>query len=132
MENTVRITSRDFSVIIDEPVVCLCGSTRFKQEFTDANFKFTMDNHIVLTVGFFEHSDKDGHQPTRDEKRMLNRLHKAKIMMSDFIYVINPGGYIGKSTRSEIEFAEMMGIDVRYMVEPQNEHARNEDRAQSV
>ena len=36
---------------------------------------------------------------------MLDDIHKRKIDMADAIYVINRGGYIGESTKSEIKYA---------------------------
>ena len=51
------------------------------------------------------------------QRRCLDDMHKHKIDMSDEIYVINPGGYIGDSTRSEIEYAKMHGKGIRYLVE---------------
>ena len=49
---------------------------------------------------------------------MLDDMHKRKIDMADGIFVINVGGYIGESTRSEIEYAMRTGKDVEYL-EPQ-------------
>ena len=46
---------------------------------------------------------------------MLDDMHKRKIDMSDSIYVINFGGYIGQSTHSEIEYAKANGKEVRYL-----------------
>ena len=46
---------------------------------------------------------------------MLDDMHKRKIDMADEIFVINVGGYIGESTRSEIEYAKSKGIGVRYL-----------------
>lgn len=48
-------------------------------------------------------------------KSMLDDMHKRKIDLSDMIYVINVGGYIGESTRSEIEYAICTGKEVRYL-----------------
>ncbi len=50
-------------------------------------------------------------------KEMLDDMHKRKIDMADEIYVINVGGYIGESTRSEIEYAKNIGRGVRYLEE---------------
>ena len=49
---------------------------------------------------------------------MLDDMHKAKISMADEIFVINVGGYIGSSTRSEIEYAKATGKAVQYLVPP--------------
>ena len=47
-----------------------------------------------------------------------SRMHKAKISMADEIFVINVGGYIGSSTRSEIEYAKTIGKTIQYLVPP--------------
>lgn len=98
-------------------IVCLCGSTKFRKEFEDANFRETMAGNIVLSVGFFAHSDKERHTLTPDEKIRLDQLHKWKIDLADEILVINVGDYIGESTRSEIEHARATGKRVRYWLE---------------
>lgn len=96
-------------------VVCLCGSTKFKEQFNQANFQETMKGRIVLSVGFFAHVDNHIHTLTVEEKFGLDRLHKCKIDLADEILVVNVGGYIGSSTRSEIDYAEAAGKPVRYM-----------------
>jgi hypothetical protein len=99
-------------------VVCLCGSTKFKGEFIAANFRETMAGKIVLTVGWFGHADGDVYTPTPEEKAALDELHKRKIDLADEVLVINPGGYIGQSTRSEIEYALAHDVPVRYLHDP--------------
>ena len=94
-------------------IVTLCGSTRFKQAFLDANFNETMAGNIVLSVGCFGHADHVS--LTEKEKRMLDTLHKRKIDMSDEILVLNIGGYIGKSTEDEIAYARRCGKGVRFL-----------------
>lgn len=48
-------------------------------------------------------------------KEMLDDMHKRKIDMADEIFVINVGGYIGDSTKSEIEYAIKNGKKVNYL-----------------
>ena len=98
-------------------VITLCGSTRFKTEFLDAQKRLTLDGNIVISVGLFGHSG-DSEVWTAGTKEMLDNMHKRKIDMSDAIYVINPGGYIGESTRSEIEYAKANGKEVMYLENP--------------
>ena len=94
-------------------VVTLCGSMRFKQAFLDANFNETMAGNIVLSVGGLE---RDEHFIlTEEQQRMLSELHKRKIDISDEIFVLNVGGYIGKSTQSEIKYAQQQGKNVRFL-----------------
>lgn len=95
-------------------VVTLCGSTRFKEQFLEAQKRLTFEGNIVISVGLFGHSG-DEEVWTEGTKEMLDNMHKRKIDMADSIYVINVGGYIGESTRSEIEYATRNGKDVEYL-----------------
>lgn len=102
-------------------VVTLCGSTRFKDAFTEAQKRLTLEGNIVISVGLFGHSGDSEVWDGMDEgtlsktKEMLDDMHKRKIDMADGIYVINVGGYIGESTRSEIEYAKALGKSVDYL-----------------
>ncbi len=96
------------------PVITLCGSTRFKEQFMEAQKRLTLEGNIVISVGLFGHSgDDEVWKPGM--KEMLDNMHKRKIDMADAIYVINVGGYIGESTRSEIEYALKNGKKVYYL-----------------
>ena len=83
--------------------------------------ELTLAGNIVITVGLFGHSGDDEAWEGMDEntltatKIMLDDMHKRKIDMADGIYVINVGGYIGESTRSEIEYAMKTGKTVQYL-----------------
>jgi hypothetical protein len=101
-------------------IVCLCGSTRFYEAFQRANYEETMAGRIVLSVGFYPHATAEhghgegvGHDST--EKVMLDELHKRKIDLADEVLVLNIGGYIGHSTRSEIEYAAAHAKALRYL-----------------
>lgn len=48
-------------------------------------------------------------------KAMLDDMHKRKIDMADSIFVVNVGGYIGESTKSEIEYAKKNNKAVNYL-----------------
>ena len=94
-------------------ITCLCGSTKFKDAFIDNAILQTMAGRIVLTVVSFEHTDGISHTP--DEKAELDELHKRKIDLADEILVLNVGGYVGESTRSEIAYARRNDIPIRYL-----------------
>ena len=95
-------------------VITLCGSTRFKEEFMKAQKRLTLEGNIVISVGLFGHSGDD-EVWTEGTKEMLDDMHKRKIDMADEIFVINVRGYIGSSTRSEIEYAKDNGKTVKYL-----------------
>ena len=94
--------------------ITLCGSTKFKEQYLEAQKRLTLEGNIVISVGLFGHSG-DYEVWTEGTNAMLDDMHKRKIDMADEIFVINVGGYIGESTRSEITYAESQGIDVRYL-----------------
>jgi len=94
-------------------VVCLCGSTKFKKEFEDANMIESLNGNIVLSVGCFNHSDNLN--LGEKQKQELDNLHKRKIDLADEIFVLNVNGYIGDSTRDEIKYAKEYGKEIRYL-----------------
>lgn len=95
-------------------IITLCGSTKFKDEFIAEQKRLTLEGNIVISVGLFGHSG-DNEVWEEKTKPMLDDMHKRKIDLSDEIFVINAGGYIGSSTRSEIEHARKTGKPVNYL-----------------
>lgn len=91
-------------------IITLCGSTRYIEQFNHANTWLTMHGNIVLSVGSFRHSDRDKEiaDIIMSNKTTLDYLHKTKISMSDLVIIIDIDGYIGDSTKSEIEFARTL------------------------
>ena len=102
-------------------VITLCGSTRFKDEFYKIQKDLMLKGNIVISVGLFGHSGVSEVWENMDEgtltktKEMLDDMHKRKIDMADEIFVINVNGYIGDSTKSEIEYATKQGKKVNYL-----------------
>ena len=95
-------------------VITLCGSTRFKEAFMEAQKRLTLDGCIVISVGLFGHSgDDEVWKP--GTKEMLDDMHLRKIDLADEIFVINVGGYVGESTRREIAYATKTGKKVVYL-----------------
>jgi hypothetical protein len=91
-------------------IVCLCGSTRFYAQFQEANYRLTMQGEIVLSVGFYphaaaEHGHGEGVGHDSAEKVSLDELHKRKVDLADYVYVVSEGGYFGDSTAGEIVYA---------------------------
>lgn len=97
-------------------IITLCGSTKFKDEFIREQKRLTLEGNIILTVGLFGHSG-DNEVWNEGVKEMMDDMHKRRIDLSDEIFVINKNGYIGESTRSEIEYAVKTNKPVKYMEE---------------
>jgi len=102
-------------------VITLCGSTKFKEQFLRIQKELTLKGNIVISVGLFGHSGDNEVWENMDEgtltktKAMLDDMHKRKIDMADEIFVINVSGYIGESTKSEIEYAKSKGKAIVYL-----------------
>ena len=102
-------------------VITLCGSTNFKEDFMREQKRLTLEGNIVISVGLFGHSGDNEVWENMDDgtltktKEMLDDMHKRKIDMADEIFEINKNGYIGSSTRSEIEYAISKNKKVNYM-----------------
>lgn len=108
---------------MDRPrIVCLCGSTKFKEAFDEANYQETMAGKIVLSVGFFLYASGNRHGEdvgaTPEQKLGLDELHKRKIDLADEILVLNVHGYIGDSTASEIAYAHALNKPIRWLEPP--------------
>jgi hypothetical protein len=112
-------------------VVTLCGSTTFEADFAEVNQRLTMDGCVVISLGMFSLPDLPDHDGTADRsdlKGRLGRVHFQKIRMADEVYIVDPGGYLGESTRREIAYAESLGKPVRYL--SRERLARTEDGPQ--
>jgi hypothetical protein len=100
-------------------IVCLCGSTRFYETWQQVTFDETCAGNIVLSVGFYPHADDKAHAAhvgiTPEQKIALDELHKRKIDLADEVYVLNVGGYVGDSTKSEIAYARAHGKPIRWL-----------------
>ena len=101
-------------------IVCLCGSTRFYEEFHKANIRETLAGKIVLSIGIDFKSDADlllaGEITLADKKRM-DELHLQKINLADEVLILNVHGYIGESTRRELEYAREHDKRIRWLEE---------------
>jgi hypothetical protein len=101
------------------PVITLCGSTKFKEDFIRIQRELTLKGYVVISVGLFGHADGEYQTVLTEEvKEMLDDMHLQKIDMAEAIYVVNPGGYIGSSTAREIAYAKAHGKEIQYMEEP--------------
>ena len=93
----------------DRPeIVCICGSVRFVDEMRAANRELTFAGVIVVAPG------EAGEVITDEQKSALDALHLRKIDVADRVLVVNPGGYVGQSTRREISYARATGKPVSF------------------
>ncbi|MCB0909752.1 MAG: hypothetical protein KDB63_21850 [Nocardioidaceae bacterium] len=89
-------------------IVCICGSGEFMAEMRAANRELTLAGVIVLAPSEVDES------PTPEQKAVLDALHLHKIDLADRVVVVNPGGYVGDSTRREVAYAQAVGKSVTF------------------
>lgn len=107
-------------------IITLCGSVRFKSEWEKANYELSKRGWIVLTVSNFDHVFFHSENDEGDYlKRKFDALHKRRINISQTILVLDLGGYVGKSTRSEIEFAQENNKQIYYFSDLIRQNAEN-------
>lgn len=98
-------------------VICLCGSTKFREEFDKVNAQLTLDGYIVLAPGVWAHSDPEHAKMLEDHPELkfkLDKLHHHKIDLAGQVMIIVVDNYIGPSTLAEIEYAAARGKPVTY------------------
>ena len=86
----------------------LCGSVRFADAHLAAHRELSFQGHIVLLPAL-PNSEDEG-----EPSGALGHLHLRKIDLADRVHIINPDGYIGDSTRAEIDYALNSGKPVTY------------------
>ena len=104
-------------------IFTLCGSSRFPAAHDIVNMHLTLLGHVVIPLGMYGHADQptgarfltsDGNEAS-EAKQHLDKIHLRKIDLADAIFVVNVGGYVGSSTRREIEYARTTGKDVQWL-----------------
>ena len=103
-------------------IVCLCGSTRFTDIMLVKQWELTKQGVIVLSwcalpAWYFDGEDKSHLGDQEGVKEIVDEGHLRKIDLADEIFVINVNGYIGESTRSEINYAKIHGKPIGYLEE---------------
>lgn len=94
-------------------IITVCGSLKYKNEVLDSAFKLQLEGNIVLTPIFPDNIDN--YKLSESDYAILKQIHKEKIKLSDAIYVVNVDGYIGNSTKNEIEYAKSLAKEIIYL-----------------
>ena len=92
-------------------VVTICGSMRYAKEMMTIAEDLELKNKYAVLQCIYPSIDKEY---TKEEEDILDEAHKKKIDISDGIYVVNINGYIGSSTKKEIEYANKTGKEIIY------------------
>ena len=94
-------------------IITICGSMKFVQEMMEISEKVELQGNVVL-MPLYNPSRPNKDSFTEEEILILDKMHRARIKLSDAILVVNVNGYIGDSTKSEIEFAKSLNKEIIY------------------
>lgn len=104
------------SVNAKPKIICLCGSTRFKDAFISEYARLSDGGNIVLSVSRLIPDHRGlGAWDFPEQEVVWHELHFRKIDLADEILVLNVGGYIGDSLRKEIAYAKRLGKPIKYL-----------------
>lgn len=121
-KNQSNVLVQDLEKEEDKPkVVCVCGSTRFAELFMITRWELEKQGTItfginILPDNYFAESNSHGAEQ-EGVKEILDELHKRKIDLSDEVFILNVGGYIGESTKSELEYAKSLNKTIKFYEE---------------
>jgi hypothetical protein len=97
-------------------IVVHCGSTsRAQAAFEQWRLYDTLAGYIVLTIGAAKNDAEL--DITLSQAIKLDMLHLFKIDIADAVRILNVGGYIGESTKRELEYARRLGKPVWFLEE---------------
>ena len=94
-------------------VVLLIGSTKFKDVFLEVEEKLALKGYLIFTPSVYNQS---GEVPECgvDTKKILDTAPNIKICRSEIVVFFDKDGYIGSSTKKQIEWAELLNKPVLY------------------
>lgn len=91
--------------------VTICGSMRFADEMIKIATKLETERGFCVlqpVYGF------DGKVLSGGELARIKAAHYKKIDLSDAVYIVNIGGYIGQSVTEEIAYAKERGKEILF------------------
>ena len=92
-------------------VVTICGSMKYAKEMMKIAEELELEKSYAVIQCVYPAGRA---HYTKEETGVFDKIHKKKIDISDAIYVVNIDGYIGNSTRNEIEYAMKNGKEIMY------------------
>lgn len=94
-------------------IITVCGSMKFIKEMMEISEKVELQGNVVL-MPIYNPLRPNKESFTNKEIIVLDKMHRERIKLSDAILVVNIDGYIGNSTKSEIEFAKSLNKEIIY------------------
>ncbi len=94
-------------------IITVCGSLRFYDKMMDITERMELQGNCML-VPIYNPNKPNKDAYTEEEGKILDKMHKERIKLSDAILVVNVDGYVGNSTKGEIEYAKSLKKEIIY------------------
>lgn len=91
--------------------VTICGSMRFEKEMQEIAFWLETQQDLNVLQCVYA---PPGAALTEEALAAMTAAHYRKIDLSDGIYVVDIGGYIGESVRREMDYAKVRGKELLF------------------
>ncbi len=91
-------------------IITICGSMKFKNDMLILAEELAIKGYCVLTP-VFEVKERS---IAENQLQKMREAHFKRIELSDSILVMNVNGYIGESTKLEIQYAKSLNKKVLY------------------
>ena len=104
-------------------IVTMCGSLKFQKLMMEVAEKMARKGFCVLTPVF---PVPENNPITEEQLQKMKEAHFKRIELSDAILVVKANHYIGNSTNREIEYAQKLGKEIRYVFDLKNGGEKNE------
>ena len=102
-------------------IITICGSMKFIQEMMEISEKVELQGNVVL-IPIYNPSKPNKDSYTPEQILVLDKMHRERIKLADAILVVNVNGYIGSSTKNEIEFAKSLNKEIIYYTDIVNKY----------
>lgn len=113
------VFAKTYEDAVDRPkIITLCGSTRFTAEMLREAWRLTLLGNIVIHWNILEGKEAFAHGAEAaggNVKEIIDGLYLHKVAMADEVRAINVGGYIGESTKKELQHAQKLGKTITWL-----------------
>ena len=92
-------------------IVTICGSFKFQKEMLEIVEKLSLEGYCILHPIYSVNTKL---VLTEEQIEVLKEGHLKRIEISDAIFVCNIDGYVGESTKKEIEYSKKLNKEIMY------------------
>ena len=102
--------------------VTICGSMKYLDIMNEIK-KELERKFVIVHMPNLAFTKEEIAKFSEEEMTKLHEMHYTKMRESDYVYIVNPGGYIGDDTMREINYCKDHNIELKWYCDPDEEDA---------